>query len=213
MGSPNLEGAPARSRKIWGPFAWDCTHRERRPRGLPVIWTAVVLLVGFVTASCVPTVQQQRSARLEALQLELDSVLETWKADVSVGRFQTSADATHALGSRYDAVYVRWGLRPDPLTQATMAYALALATRVDRKDLSADDANALLGRMRGDVDRARSTLAERHSGTPARREAAMMAWWAEYWAVNRRNFEVSAQSPVTCNTTPQQTSGSPVTCQ
>jgi hypothetical protein len=170
-------------------------------------------LVGIVTASCGPTAQQHRSARLEAFQLELDAVLETWKADAKVGRFRTSADAAQALASRYDAVYTRWGLRPDPLTQATMAYTLALAARVDRRDLSADDANALLGKMRVDVDRARSTLAERHSESPARREAAMIAWWAEYWAVNRRNFEVSAQSPVTCNTTPRQTSGSPVTCQ
>jgi len=213
MASPNPEGPTPRSRTMWGPFAWGRTQRERWSRGVPMIWAVVVLLVGMVTASCGPTAQQQRSARVEALQMELDSVLETWKADANVGHFRTSADAALALASRYDAVYARWGVRPDPLTQATMAYTLALAARVDRKDLSVGDANALLGKMRGDVDRARSKLAERHSDSPARREAAMIAWWTEYWAVNQRTFQVSARSPVKCDTAPSQATGSPIICQ
>jgi uncharacterized membrane-anchored protein YhcB (DUF1043 family) len=175
-------------------------------------WVAVILLVGMVAAGCGPTAQQQRSARLEALQLELDSVLETWKADVSRRRFATSADAAHALVSRYDTVYARWGLRSDPLTQATMAYTLALAARVDRQDLSVDDANALLGKMRGDVERARSVLAERHNESPAGREAAMIAWWTEYWTANQRTYQVTAQNPVQCETAPSRTTGSPIVC-
>lgn len=121
-------------------------------------WAVVVLLVGMAAVGCGSTAQQHRSARLEALQPELDSFLETWKAAVTLRRFGTSADSAHALVSRYDTVYARWGLRPDPLTQATMAYTVALAARVDRRDLSVDDTNALPGNMRGDVGRARSVL-------------------------------------------------------
>jgi hypothetical protein len=178
-----------------------------------VIWPVVVLLVGMAAASCGPTAQQQRAARVEALQLELDSALETWKADAKIGRFRTSADATRALAARYDAVYARWGLRPDLLTQATMAYTGALAVRVDRGDLSADAANALLGKMLQDVDRARKKVAERHGESPAGREAAMIAWWTDYWATNQRAFEASRRSPVQCKTTSVQPTESAVTCQ
>jgi hypothetical protein len=175
-------------------------------------WAVVVFLVGMMAAGCGPTAQQQRSARLEALQMELDSVLETWKADVGLRRFGSSADAAHALVSRYDTVYARWGLRPDLLTQATMAYTLALAARVDRKDLSVDDANALLGKMRGDAERARSVLAERHKESSAGRDAAMIAWWADYWTANQRTYQVTAQDPVKCETVPSHTTGSPIVC-
>lgn len=165
-------------------------------------WRVVLLVVGVVAASCGPTAQQHRSARVEALQFELDSVLEAWQTDVTRGYFRTSADAAQTLASRYDTVYARWGLRPDVLTQATMAYARALAARVDRRDLSADAANALLSRMRGDLDPARSVLTGRHNGDPAAREAAMMTWWNEYWSSHRQTYQVTAGNPVTCEGAP-----------
>jgi uncharacterized membrane-anchored protein YhcB (DUF1043 family) len=171
-----------------------------------------MLLLAVLLVGCGPTVQEQRAARLEALQLELDAALETWKTDVSLRRFPTSAEAARSLASRYDTVYERWGLRADPLTQASMAYALALATRVDAKDLSAEDANALLAKMRGDMDRARSTLSARHAHSPTSRDAAMLAWWKDYWTASQRSYQTTSRNPVRCETTPPEGHGSSVVC-
>ena len=172
----------------------------------------IVLVIAILMAGCGPTVQQQRDARLEAFRLELDSTLETWKSDVSLRRFGTSADAAHALTARYDMVYERWGLRADPLAQAAMAYALALATRVDRRELSADEANALLAKMESDMKKARFTLAARHSDSPADRDVAMLSWWKEYWAANQQAYRIAPGDPVRCETPQTRTNSNPVKC-
>ncbi len=171
-----------------------------------------VLLVVFLVTGCGPTVQEQRSARVEAIQLELDSVLETWRTDVSLRRFATSADAGQALASRYDMVYARWGLSPDLLVRATMAYAVAVAARVDRKELSVEEANALLRKMRVDVEQARKTLAGNTDSTAAR-EAAMLSWWTKYWTTNYQAYQVTSRNPVRCSTGPPQKAERSVLCQ
>jgi len=173
---------------------------------------AIAVLVTFFTG-CGPTVEQQRSARLEAFQLELNSVLETWRADVSLRRFSTSADAARALVARYDVVYERWGLRPDPLTQAVLAYALAVADRVDQRDVSVDEANALLSRMRTDTDQARSKLVAMHADSSVTRKTAMFSWWKDYWVTNQRAFQITARNPVQCETRPMQAQGGLVVCR
>jgi hypothetical protein len=175
-------------------------------------WIPVVLVVAILEAGCAPTMEQQRSARLEALQLELEGALDTWKTEVKLGRFGTSANAARALASRYDAVYGRWGLHADPLTQATMAFAFALAVRVDGRDLSAEDANALLGKMRGDMDRTRSALSAKHADSPTSRDAAMLAWWKDYWTANQQNYQTKSRNPVRCDITPPDPRGSSVVC-
>jgi hypothetical protein len=180
--------------------------------GVAMRGPSVMLLLAVLVAGCGPTVQEQRSARLEALQLELDTALATWKTDVSLRRFASSADAARTLASRYDTVYERWGLRPDPLTQASLAYAVALAARVDERDLSAEDANALLGKMRGDMDQARSALSAGNADSPASREAAMLAWWKDYWTANQQRYEATSRSPVRCEIAPPNTRGSLVVC-
>jgi hypothetical protein len=93
-----------------------------------------------------------------------------------------------------------------------MAYALALATRVDRKDLSADEANALLARMDVDMKKARSTLAARHSDSPADRDAAMLSWWKDYWAANQQAYRIAPGNPVRCESPQAGTHGNPVKC-
>jgi hypothetical protein len=161
-------------------------------------WIPVVLVVAILGAGCAPTVEQQRSARLEALQLELEGTLETWKTDVKLGRFGTSANATRALVSRYDVVYERWGLRADSLTQAMLAYASAAAARVDGKELSAEEANALLEKMRMDLDHARSALTARRAQNPGDRDAAMLSYWKDYWAAHQQAFQITSRNPVRC---------------
>jgi hypothetical protein len=175
-------------------------------------WILVVLVVAILEAGCAPTVEQQRTARLEALQLELDTALVTWKTDAQLGRFGTSANAARALVARYDLVYERWGLRADSLTQAMLAYTLAVAIRVDGKELSAEEANTLLQKMRMDLDRVRSALAAGHAETPAGRDAAMLSGWKAYWTANQKAFEVTSRNPVRCEINSSAVDGKPVVC-
>lgn len=175
-------------------------------------WISVVLVVAIVAAGCAPSVEQQRSARLEALQLELDGALDTWKTDAKLGRFGTSANAARALVARYDLVYERWGLRADSLTQAMLAYASAVAVRVDAKELSAEEANTLLEKMRMDLDRVRSALPGGRAENPADRDAAMLACWKDYWAANHHAFQVTSRNPVRCEINSPALGGKPVVC-
>ena len=161
-------------------------------------WIPVVLVITILAAGCAPTIEQQRSARLEALQLELEGTLDAWKTDVKLGRFGTSANAARALVSRYDAVYERWGLRADSLTQAMLAYASAVAVRVDGQELSAHEANVLLEKMRVDLNRVRAGLPGGRAESPADRDAAMLSCWKDYWAANHQAFQVTSRNPVRC---------------
>jgi hypothetical protein len=174
-------------------------------------WTCVILL-GLVVAACGPTAYEQRAARVQALQLDLDGALERWRAEVNLRRFPTSAEAARDLASRYEEVYARWGLHADPLTQAILAYAAALAARVDRRGILWEDANALLGKMRGDLDRERPKLAARHPSSQVERDAAMLAWWNEYWTAQQNAFQAVAGDPVICRTAPATVTNGAVTC-
>lgn len=176
-------------------------------------WSSVAVVVVLVAFGCAPTVEQQRSARLEALQLELEGALAAWQNDAKLGYFGTSANAARALVARYDLVYERWGLRADPLTQAMLAYAVAAAVRVDGKELSAEEANRLLGKMRADLDRERNTAAVQHAATAAERDAAMLACWTDYWAANQRAFAASLRNPVRCEVNASVADGKRVTCR
>jgi uncharacterized membrane-anchored protein YhcB (DUF1043 family) len=173
---------------------------------------ACAIVIAVAVAACGPTVYEQRTARIQALQLDLDAALERWRAEVSLRKFPTSAEASRDLASRYEDVYARWGLRADPLTQATFAYAAALAARVDRREILSEDANALLGKMRADLDRERPKLAARHPNNQAERDVAMLAWWNEYWTAQRQAFQAVGGNPVTCRTAPATVTGAAVAC-
>lgn len=175
-------------------------------------WIPVVFAVAILQAGCAPTLEQQRSTRLEALQLELEGTLVAWKADAKLGRFGTSTNAAQALIARYDIVYERWGLRADSLTQAMLAYALAAAVRVDAKEVSTDEANTLLEKMRMDLDRVRSTLPAGRAENPADREAALLSLWKNYWTANQTAFQVTSRNPVRCEINYSAAGGKPVVC-
>jgi hypothetical protein len=175
-------------------------------------WIPVVFVV-ILGAACAPTVEQQRSARLEALQLELDGTLAAWQSDAKRGHFGTSANAARALVARYDLVYERWGLRADPLTQAMLAYTVAAAVRVDGKELSADEANRLVEKMRQDLDRERGAVSAKRAEKPADRDAAMLACWTGYWTANQRAFAASSRNPVRCEVNSSPADGKRVSCR
>lgn len=172
----------------------------------------IILVLAILGAGCVPTVERQRLARLEALQLELKGTLATWKTQAQLGHFGTSANAARALAARYDGVYERWGLRADPLTQAMLAYALALATRVDGKEISAEKANTVLERMRMDLDRRRSAVLGGRGESAVDRDAALLACWKDFWAGNHEAFEATPRNPVRCEASAPSGGGRPVVC-
>ena len=45
---------------------------------------ACAIVIAVTVAACGPTVYEQRTARMQALQLDLDVALERWRAEVSL---------------------------------------------------------------------------------------------------------------------------------
>ena len=112
---------------------------------------AALLLVGLLTG-CGSTAQERAEGRMQLLSSDLESAHEEWQAALDRNWFRTNAQAMSDLEARYQRVYARWGLRPDPLTEALLSYAVAVADRVDRRQLSRGDANRLYGQMKVDVE-------------------------------------------------------------
>jgi hypothetical protein len=168
---------------------------------------AIVLIAGMLVACAAAA--PDRSAHMQAFQADLDAALAGWQERVSQKFYPTSAAATKDLISRYDEVYARWGMRPDPLSQALMSYSLALADRVDRREISAESANALLAAMKIDIDGEKKRLTAL-SQAPA--DTALLTWWSGYWAANRARYEASQQRPVVCQVNPAADAGTRVQC-
>jgi hypothetical protein len=172
--------------------------------------TLVAVAVLTLLAGCAPTVQDQ-SARMRAFGADLDAALAEWQGRVSQRYYPTSVAATRDLVSRYDDVYARWSIPMDPLSQALLAYSLALAERVDRGQVPAAEANNLLAAMKADMDREKQRL----SGAPPDalgHDAAMLRWWNGYWTSNRARYQGSAEQPVVCQVGPGTAGGARVTC-
>ncbi len=156
----------------------------------------LVIVLVLLLAACATTAEDQ-SARMRAFQADLDAALGAWQERVAQKFYPTSVAATRDLLSRYDEVYARWGMTSDPLSQALMTYSLALADRVDRRQISADAANQLLAGMRADIEQEKQRIGA--SAEPAR-DAAMLRWWGTYWTTNRARYEATPQRPVVCST-------------
>jgi hypothetical protein len=156
----------------------------------------LVIVLALVLAACATTGQQDQSARMRAFQADLDAAMAGWQERVAQKFYPTSVAATRDLLSRYDEVYARWGMTSDPLSQALMSYSLALADRVDQRQIDADAANKLLTAMRADIDKEKQRIV---AAGDAPRDAAMLRWWSGYWAANRARYEATPQRPIVCN--------------
>ena len=157
-----------------------------------------IVLIGMLLSGCGPSVQEQWAARMQALQMDLDSAQTQWKAEVDQRRFRTNAEAMRELASRYDGVYARWGFRADAFSQALMAYAVALAERVDKRDISQDEANRLLNKLHAETERARRELALGAMATREQRSAAMIQWWNGFWSRQQETYQATPADPVRC---------------
>jgi hypothetical protein len=171
------------------------------------------LLLILLLAGCGSTAQERAAGRMRLLTSDLESAHEEWQAAVDRHWFRTNAQAMSDLETRYQRVYASWGLRPDPLTQALLSYAVAVAARVDRRQLSREDANRLYGQMKVDVERARDELRSESPEGQAQYEAKALAWWKAYWERSRQLFGATASDPVRCAVTSMDTGEDAVTCR
>jgi hypothetical protein len=171
-----------------------------------------LLLVGLLTG-CGSTAQERADGRMRLLSSDLESAHEEWQAALDRQWFRTNAQAMSDLEGRYQRVYARWGLRPDPLTQALLSYGVAVADRVDRRQLSREDANRLYGQMKGDVERARDEVRSQSPEGQAQFELKALTWWKAYWERSRQLFGATPDNPVRCTIVPEDGGGESVTCR
>jgi hypothetical protein len=171
-----------------------------------------LLLVVFL-AGCGSTAQERADGRMRLLSSDLESAHEEWQSAVDRNWFRTYAQAMTDLATRYQRVYARWGLRSDPLTQALLSYGVAVADRVDRRQLSREDANRLYGQMKGDVERARGEIRSQSPKGQAQFEAKSLAWWKEYWERSRQLFGATSSDPVRCAILTEAGGEESVTCR
>jgi len=173
---------------------------------------AALLLVGLLTG-CGSTAQERAEGRMQLLSSDLESAHEEWQAALDRNWFRTNAQAMSDLEARYQRVYARWGLRPDPLTEALLSYAVAVADRVDRRQLSRGDANRLYGQMKVDVERASDEVRSQSPEGQAQFELKALAWWKAYWERSRQLFGATPDNPVRCAVLADQAGEDSVMCR
>jgi hypothetical protein len=172
----------------------------------------VVLLVALL-AGCGSTAQERAEGRMRLLAADLDAAHEEWKAALDRRWFRSNLQAMSDLESRYQRVYTRWGLRPDPLVHALLSYGIAVADRVDRRHISKEEADRLYRQMRGDVEQARGEILAQSPEGQVQFEVKSLAWWKAYWERNRRAFEATPGDPVQCAAVADQAGDEAVKCR
>jgi hypothetical protein len=170
-----------------------------------------VLVLATLLAGCGPNQHQRQAAWMQAFQIEQDAVYQKWEADVALKWFSTNAAAVRDLKDRYEKLYSRWNLPMDPLSQALLSYAVALATRVDRGAITQEEAIRLSDSLRAKIDAGRATLAK--EATQAQREAAMRQWWERFWSEHQNAYQATPANPIRCSILPGYLEGSSVKCE
>jgi len=186
--------------------------REPKSKG-GVVLKCVVAVMVMVTmmAGCGPSERDRQAAWKRAMQMELDAAHDQWVAAMSNRWFSTNGQAMRDLQARYELVYARWGLRVDPLSQAILAYAVALASRVDRGAISEEEANRLYDALKTEIDRGERGLAGK--GRPGEAEAAMLQWWEGFWNTHAQIYQATPSNPIICSVIPSDTGGDSIKCE
>ena len=89
----------------------------------------------------------------------------------------------------------------------------AVAGRVDRRQLSREDANRLYGQMKVDAERARDEIRSQSPEGQAQFELKALAWWKAYWERSRQLFGATPDNPVRCAIVSEASGGESVTCR
>jgi hypothetical protein len=153
--------------------------------------------------SCTPSSHEVELGWRRALQMDLGAAHEQWLVETRRGQYASNAGAIRALGEKYVAIYRRWNLPMDPVSQGLMAYSVALWTRVDQHELSWTDAGRLQERLSSDIAHARPTLPA-FADSPAS-TAALVQWWAVNWEKHHVMYAALPTHPIRCATGPEAT--------
>jgi hypothetical protein len=161
-------------------------------------------------AGCGPSQRDRQAAWTQAMQTELNAAHDQWTAAMASHRFSTNGQAMRDLKARYEEVYARWALRVDPLSQALLTYAVALANRVDRAAIPREDANRLYDTLKAEINGGGRVLAG--ETPPDQREATMLQWWEEFWSAHRQTYQATPGNPITCSVVSNSAESKSVKC-
>ncbi len=155
-----------------------------------------LLALALVSTGCGPTRQQRAN-------VEMQEVLASMKADAQAGRYSTRTEYFQEVQSRARAVYAKHGFQLNPFEELLLSYNAALAGRVDRQEITVDEAKYLVDKIKLDLDIEKAKLDEQYQDAGAQRQVAFAQWWNTYQQQQvllqqQRNL----RNPVNCTVTP-----------
>lgn len=169
-----------------------------------------VLLLAVLSSGCGPSQAKRQAAWLQAFQMDLDVTHDKWEADVARKWFRNNAEALRELNARYEQVYARWLMRVDPLSQAILSYTVALGNRVDRGEISREDAQRIHEKLKAEIALGRQALTQ--NASQPQRDAAMLQWWEAYWSRQRETYQATPGHPINCRVISDEARGNLVQC-
>jgi len=189
--------------------------RDKGPgiaRGAQAILRCVVaaLWLAILSSGCGPSRAERQAAWVEAFQVDLDTTHERWQADVDRKLIRDNVEALRELNARYEQVYARWSERVDPLSQAILSYTVALGSRVDRGEISQEEAQQIHEKLKVDIDLGRQATTKEAS--QAQLDAAMLQWWEAFWNRQRENYQATPDNPIVCKVISDEARGNLVQC-
>jgi len=188
---------------------WDTRVRRRGERAV-LKCVIAVLLLAVLSSGCGPSQAERQAAWLQAFQMDLDITHDKWEADVARKWFRNNAEALRELNARYEQAYARWLMRVDPLSQAILSYTVALGSRVDRGEVSREDAQRIHEKLKADIALGRQALTQNANQT--QRDAAMLQWWEAFWSQQRETYQATPGNPIDCRVVSDEARGNLVQC-
>ena len=189
---------------------WD-TRVHRRGAQAVLKCVIAVLLLAVLSSGCGPSRSERQAAWLQAFQMDLDVTHDKWEADVAQKWFRNNAEALRELNARYEQAYARWLMRVDPLSQAILSYTVALGSRVDRGEISREDAQRIHEKLKADIALGRQATSK--DASQAQRDATMFQWWEAFWSQQRETYQATPGNPIDCRVTSDEARGNLVQCE
>jgi len=188
---------------------WD-TRMHRRGAQAILKCVMAVLLLAVLLSGCGSSQAERQAAWLQAFQMDLDITHDKWEADVARKWFRNNAGALRELNARYEQAYALWLMRVDPLSQAILSYTVALGSRVDRAEISREDAQRIHEKLKADIALGRQAITQ--DANEAQRDAAMLRWWDAFWSQQRETYQATPGNPIDCKITSDEARGNLVQC-
>jgi len=173
----------------------------------------MLLLMVALMPGCGLYMQIQEEKRQEAarakrvgMAAEMRVIGEELKAEWAQGRYRNHVEVFREFASRSRALYQRYDEPMSPVDSLFFSYGIALAARVDRGEISSEEAQYLLDKMVLDVEAERQRLTLQQQLVQAQREMAAaqnqlywQRWWDGYWARWQQMYQPRLRTPIRCN--------------